>query len=68
MSAIAVNFVQVFCFAVLFEQISCEQTQLQQANETLIIETINCAVFCLNENANDVNLLKIKYIFSISKT
>lgn len=57
MQAIVIKYIQLFCVAVLFDNVSCDPIVLKNYQDDLLFyKTTSCTASCLQENSNKVSL------------
>lgn len=58
MQAIVIKYIQLFCVAVLFDNVSCDQILLKNYKDDLLFyQTTSCAASCLRNYTNKVSVL-----------
>lgn len=63
MQAIVIKYIQLFCVAVLFDNVSCDQMMLKNYKDDLLFyQTTSCTASCLKNYANKVSLCLNYYI------
>lgn len=56
MQAIVIKYIQLFCVAVLFDNVSCDQLRLKNYKDDLLFyQTTSCAASCLRDFTNKVS-------------
>lgn len=63
MQAIVIKYIQLFCVAVLFDNVSCDQMELKNyKDDKLFYQTASCTAACLKRYSNMVSssLLTLK--------
>lgn len=56
MQAIVIKYIQIFCVAVLFDNVSCDQIMLKNYEDDLLFyQTTSCTASCLKDNVNKVS-------------